>query len=193
VATPSPTDWISKEEAARILGINHRQLQHRASQGYIEKRFLPKRAHERQARVTYAKRDVEALLAGVPNHSEQLAPVAPESKKKIGKGLERAFDDYVKAGMPPITAEGAYAFPRMLEAHVAALARIAPPRVTKAWLTLEEAVDYSGQTASEIAHRVRDETVYATGRGPLTWRIQRESLDRWGRMDHLALDGAERS
>jgi hypothetical protein len=72
-----------------------------------------------------------------------------------------------------------------IAALTAILQQTAKPPVTKAWLTLDDASHYSGLPAPEIARLVRKQKVYAIGRGAVTWRIQRESLDRWGESDHL--------
>ena len=213
-AKPELSDWITKEQAAELLGLKERQVQKRAEQGYIEKRYLPRLPNERQARVMYARRDVDALAAGTPNHCQELPAATsgngPAGPQQLGEAspapkpdaaLQAAFAQYVAAGMPPLTAEGAFAFPRLPEAELASVNSqveawnamatyltklsnaLAPPQ-RKAFLTFEEAIAYSGLPAAEIDRLLREGLIYSFGRGPKTWRIQRASLDAYGQASH---------
>lgn len=201
------SEWITKQEAAKMLGVHLRQVEKRISQGYIEKRFLPRKMNERQARVEVSRRDVEALKAGTPNHTEQVAEPEP---KKIDAGMKKALAQYVGAGLPALTTEGSFAMPLIPEAqlkalcaqteaslslnkawsalaeHLAKLSAAFPPprRDWPAWLTLEDAAEYSGLPAPELKRLLNEGLVYSFGRGPKTWRVQRAALDAYGQAAH---------
>jgi hypothetical protein len=198
-AKAGQNEWVSKQDAAKTLGVNERQVEKRAQQGYLRKRFLPRQANEKTARVEYAREDVDALLCGKPNMWGEPVPEAvPEPvEKKIDNGLQTAFKQYARAGLPPITAEGAFAFPLIPEAHLASvnaqtdawrgmaahlakLTELTSPPIRKAWLTFEEAVEHSGLTGPYLANLLHTSQVDNYGRGPKTWRVRRASLDAYG-------------
>lgn len=167
----SKSEWITKEEAAKILGVNVRQVQKRAEQGYIEKRPLPRLPNERQARVVYARRDVEALAAGTPNQHAVMEPEAPANPPNA------------LAIVPKPQASGDLM--RQWVEATAALNRIAETRRSpRAWLTLDEAAEFSGLTkgwllaqASSVVPmlEIRDMGKHARGG---RWRFFRGDLER---------------
>jgi excisionase family DNA binding protein len=188
------SEWITKEEAAKILGVNVRQVQKRAEQGYIEKRLLARLPNERQARVVYARHDVDAIVAGTPNHCQQVEEEPKADGKKIDTGLQKAFAQYTRAGLPPMTAEGAFAFPLLPEAQLARViaetnklraetVRIqnAPRKEWPLLLTFDQGVEYLNAPAAMLEKLIRDGSIPALwGRGRGTWRISRASLDEYG-------------
>ncbi len=168
-AKPEQNEWVTREEAASILGVNERQVQKRAEQGYLERSFLPRRPNERQARVRYARRDLEAILAGTPN--QHGIPVAPSTEPEpfpgpTGDGSTDLARIRKHLGVPDVM-PNVWAWPP-------------PAREPRAWLTLEEAAEWSGLPAPIIAELLRTSQVDSIGRGPKTWRIRRASLDAWG-------------
>lgn len=157
MATPAPAEWLPKKEAAALLGVSTRQVERYAESGRIRMQ-LARLPGERTDRNVYALEDLEKLNADRAAPAPKLLPF-PEAMARTES--------------PAIAA------------LTAILQQTAQPRIERAWLTLDEAAAYSGLPASEIARLVRDKDVYAIGQGHVTWRIQRESLDEWGRMVHL--------
>lgn len=178
--------WITGDEAAGILKVKRRQIQKRAEQGFIEKKYLPKRPNERQGRVLYARADVDALLAGAPNHMEEAVAIAQFPEGPSGDGTKDLAR--IRAATPVRAAHRI--IEDMLGEH-AALARLVHPPpdawqryATKAFLTLDEAIEYFGLPRPEMERLLREGLVYSFGRGPKTWRIQRAALDAYGKAAH---------
>lgn len=78
---------------------------------------------------------------------------------------------------------------RALTAELKAMALrsgLAPAIDTREWLALDEASEYSGLPSQVLAGLLRSDKppVSFTGRGPKTWRIQRSSLDAYGKAAH---------
>lgn len=188
-------EWIPKVKAAQLLKVNERQIEKRAQEGWIRKRYQERKPTERSARVEYLLEDVKALVAGKPNRWGE--PVAMEPAPGTGialvpkdAGMQKAFEQFFKSG-PPITAEGLAAMQltpqaqlaalnaqtALCEAQIAALKIPTPRREWPAWLTFDEAVQYSGLTPAMLENVIRDGSVASLGRGRGTWRISRVTLD----------------
>jgi hypothetical protein len=170
-------EWLLKEDAAKFLGTNARSVERRARQGLVTSRYLPKQPNERQARVVYRRADLEAILNGIA-----MTPATdPVTKRPTTESTALAI------AQPPQTAVALAQvdFFGGLATHLAKLSAAFPaPRITKAWLTLEEAVEHSGLPAAELAQLLRAGIIHAIGRGPKTWRVQRASLDAYGEAPH---------
>ena len=163
MATPSTEQWVPKAKAAEMLGVSTREIERKAAAGRIrtQKVRLP---GDKNDKAVYAVGDITTVKDQREAAALQLT---------VGPGQAAP-----------------HALPSVVAALTAVLQQTAPPRVERAWLTLDEAATYSGLPASEIARLIRERQVYAMGRGHVTWRIQRESLDEWGRMVHLPLKRA---
>lgn len=168
--TNNKTDeWLPKDEAAALLGVQPRQLEKRAEQGYIRKETQPKRPHERAARVFYSRADIEAVLKGEPNVHATLVKQSNGTAEASGQELVKAL---VNGGDP-----GANAW-RALALNLAA--DIADPADQKPWLTIEEAAEYSGLPLRFLRARAEAGTVHAvnvgTGKAKF-WRFNRDGLN----------------
>jgi hypothetical protein len=174
-ATATSEEWVSKEEAAALMGVKPRQVEKRAQAGYIEKRYLDRRLNERSARVQYSRADIVAFLAGTPNHCEAVAQDAAKSVSREVSGSLAGNSGNALALIDQTLPLGFWStiFERRRE-----------PREPRAWLTLAEASEYSGLPVPFLSQLLRAELVYAIGRGPATWRIQRASLDGYGSEPH---------
>ncbi|HTB10963.1 MAG TPA: helix-turn-helix domain-containing protein [Bryobacteraceae bacterium] len=167
MASPTPQEWILKADAAEQLGISIRQVERYASAGRIRMKLV-RFSGDRSDRNVYSTEDIRKVLG--------------EREAGTMHLVERAH-------VPALTPDNPF-----FTTLAAVLKQNAPPpRMEKAWLTLEEAVAHSGLPASEIARLIREDEVHAIGRGVATWRIQRESLDEWGRMVHLVPKSVRRS
>src|SRR3954470_15971413 len=70
-------NWISKEEAGRLLHVRLRQVERRIEQGCIRKKVLPRKPTQKSAHVVVSRADVLALKAGKPNsYPVPLPPIA---------------------------------------------------------------------------------------------------------------------
>jgi hypothetical protein len=164
MATPatepeSKQDWILKADAAEALGISIRQVERYAAAGRIRMKLV-RFSGDRSDRNVYSTEDIQRVLGEREAGTMQLVQ---------------------RAGAPELTADNPFftTLTAVLKQHAPP-----PPRIEKAWLTLEEAVEYSGLPAPQIAMLVRGRYVYAIGRGRGTWRIQKRSLDQWGNANH---------
>jgi hypothetical protein len=185
-------NWLFKDEAAALLGVAVRQLEKRARRGFIETKRLPREFNETAARVVYSRTDILALKAGKPNiHAVEVsekndafietrepgttvlavrpttAAVFSQPGKVTTRGIERA-DPF--AGLAASLAALAAAFPKPAEPPAPEL----PP-----WLSLQQAVEYSGLPATFLVERARSGGIRAVNVGQGSrefWRFHREAL-----------------
>jgi hypothetical protein len=186
-------EWLAKPEAAKLLGVQIRALERRCSQGYVEKRIQPRKPTERAARVLYSRADILALKAGTPNvHAREVEKpeyspgevVGAAGKPPVSKRLDTAQS--VSTALIPPGLRGA---PASIVAFWEALykaATTAPP-APKPWLTLAEAVEYSGlprgfllaiaQGGGDFTRRAPPGLVLNVGtEKQARWRFNRELL-----------------
>lgn len=164
--------WLSKGEAAALLGVQTRQIERREAAGQLRKRMLPKEAGQTAARVVYSKADLLALKAGTPN--DYRAP---------GREVSQKSDNAASTAIAPaaLVTGGPW-----LEALGALLARVSPAPVVepRPWLTLDEAADYSGLPASWLLKSAQAGYVGAIDLGGRPrggrWRFRRGDLARIG-------------
>jgi hypothetical protein len=154
--------WLHKEAAAKMIGVSIRQIENLAALGRIRKHRLERQVNERSARVLYSLEDLDALKAGTPNSHGAPAPPAPKTEVTALAPAGAAFDF------------GA------LAAHLAALARAFPPPADpRPWLTLAEAVEYSGLPEVWLVAQARAGAAFAVnvGQGSKAhWRFNRAAL-----------------
>lgn len=179
---PKPADavgeWLAKPAAAKLLGASLRQLERRERQGYIEKRVTPRGPMERAARVLYSRADIIALKAGTPNSYARVAPVkepAPRAAKPTvvsnDTGAALAVVDHSTEIFAALLGKLATVFPTPTPSAE-------PPRP---WLTLDEAVEYSGLPRAFLLAEARAGSspfalnVGTTGRGA-RYRFNRDAL-----------------
>jgi hypothetical protein len=150
-----PSQWVPKLEAAKIINLSVRQVEHLAAKGELRKRTLPKALSERAARVAYYRPDLEDILSG--NRKNPAVPFAP-------------------AAAPPA---GVLALPAAL---IDALRerRELPAPAPRPWLTLTEAVEYSGLPASWLLAQARRGVPWALNVGQgikAHWRFNRNAFE----------------
>jgi hypothetical protein len=170
--TQTPAEWISKEEAAQMLGVSTRQIERLAARGLIKRRYTKPGKGNR-----YGKVEVEGGTVLEMTHERRAALRAPSD----------ASTDV--AVVPVARSQSRQIAPQTdffanLAVKLAGLSELAlkygPPQ-TKPWLTFEEAVEYSGLTPTMLETAIRDAEVTALGRGRGTWRISRRTLDEHGK------------
>ena len=174
-------DWLSKMDAARLLGVQIRQLEKREKQGYIRKQTLARRMNEKTAGVRYSREDIEALKRGEPNHNG--SGLVPEAK---APALAKTPDKNIEIRKAP-TPAAAIAHPAgdPFAGLAAQLARLAeafpPPAEAKPWLTLSEAAAFSGLPAAWLLGQARAGAVRAVNVGAgkrAFWRFNRADLQK---------------
>jgi hypothetical protein len=174
-------EWLPKAEAAALLDVAPRTLERHEAKGYIEKRNAPRGPLGRGNEVEYSVADILALKAGKPNVHAR--PVAEESSMAL------APVNGSPATVAPSTAlarrndkdAGPFAG---LAAQLAGLAAFAaqygPPAEGKPWLSLREAIDYSGLPKANLLKRARAGTLRAelvSGESAReVWKFNREAL-----------------
>jgi hypothetical protein len=169
----TPADWVFKNEAARLLEVTERAVERLARQGVIQRKYLPRRANERQARVVFLKADLQTYRA---------------------KGEGPARDPVTKQPNPnlPATANGGpnsqvaqTSYFNGLAEHLAKLSAAYPPpaKEWRLWLTFDEAIDYSGMTPRELRKQIRSGDIVADGTlGSDSLRVSRASLDEYAKV-----------
>lgn len=174
----SDHDWLPKEDAAALLGVQVRQLEKRSSQGFIKKRILPRALTERVAPVRYSRRDIEAFKRGQPNRTESAAdpkpngkPAPPAKTPAVALTVRENTPAAVPAASEPLA---------VLAAHLARLsAAYAPPPAAKPWLNVTEAAEFSGLPAAWLLAQARSGAIRAVnvGKGSKEfWRFNRDGL-----------------
>lgn len=173
MATPAPEAWITKEEAAEILGVSTRQVERLAERGLIRKRFIKPGGGRRYGCTQYEKAAVAAI-----EHDREFPAPSGDGTKDLARIREHV-------GLPPLspTIEEMSGLTTGL-ITLKELLQEGRPREPRAWLTLTEASEYSGLPVPFLSALLREGHIHAIGRGPATWRIQRASLDAYGSEAH---------
>lgn len=186
--TPKPAleEWIPKTAAAKLLGVSLRQIERREKDGFLEKRTLPRLATESTGRVVYSRADLLALKAGTPNtHARAVQDVVDPEASPLqpvvsngGAGGGGGSNGKALA----LVRNGSYAqrdYVAAFDAIVGSL-RAATPPAPKPWLTVDEAVEYSGLPRGYLLKRARegwDAAVdVSTGGAHQFWRFNRAAL-----------------
>jgi len=168
-------EWVGKQTAAKFLKVSFRQLERRAQAGYIAKKFLPRKPSEKAQAVVYKMEDLRALKDGTPNMSAVVmeAPRPPKPKKAAAEPEAAPQSLAVTRSAEADPFEG-------LAAKLVALSTFAAKYQPKPWLTLAEAVEYSGLPAAFLLSRAHSKPVgFAVNVGQGTkafWRFSREGL-----------------
>lgn len=182
-APKAAPEWLPKRDAAAFLGISNRQLERRAYDGYIAKRFLERKPTDRSQTVVYKVEDLRALKDGAPN----VTPVVRAAPKRKRRKREQSPLALVPAA--PASYDAAPApHADSLAALLAHLGAGQPPAPVKPWLTLKEAAEYSGLPASYLIALARKAVYRPDGRPDVainvgtdrraSWRFSREGLAR---------------
>lgn len=168
MSAPVAESWITKQEAAELLGVSIRQVERLAARGLIRKRYL-KPGEGRKYGCTQFQR---AAVVSIDREREQAL-------------VKTASDSATSVAVVPVGQSQATAWSALAE-HLAKLSAAypTPKREWPAWLTFEEAWEYSGLTAPYLEGFLRDGLIHCIGRGRKTWRIQRASLDAYGQAAH---------
>lgn len=177
--TPARAEWLTKQEAAKFLKVSIRQVERREAAGYLEKRVGERGPMDRAGAVLYSRADLEALKAGKPNiHAREVREEAANPKP-----IRDAENAVALRGQEPNSGQIARVTSSEVLKSLAELitaARSGPPLEPKPWMTLAEAVEYSGLPASWLLARARDGVKWAidVGQGGARqfWRFNREGL-----------------
>jgi hypothetical protein len=176
---------MSKREVVEYLGKSKRTVETYISSGRLETRYFlgpnGKTAIFERADVEKFKRAMEEPW--MPNIKPENLP-KPGTKAFLGAKLANIEDamtvitgqaDTSRARVPALSSGDPLAL------MTAALARIVPPPapVVKPWLTLSEAVDYSGLPARYLVQSAIEGSIRAVNVGTgdkAFWRFNREAL-----------------
>lgn len=151
--------WLPKDEAAKLLGVSVRQLEHRATRREIRKNVLPRQRNERTARVQYSVEDIKAILNHRPNHYPAPPTAISSARREPIAGLAAGYVAEILRSLPTPPPP-------------------APPPVLRPWLTLDEAVAYSGLPKGWLLRRAFEGAPFAVncGRKRASWRFNRDAL-----------------
>lgn len=168
---PALIRWVPKIEAAELVGLSVRQLERLAQRGYVQVETHA-RARGRGKMAVYNRRDLDAYNAGAPNiYAVPVAEKLPVSNEPA------AGTALVKATKPT-----APAAPDFLPAMAFMVDQLAAGRpVERPWLTLPEAVSYSGLPEAYLRRAARSGASFVLNVGSNVaprWRFSREGLGR---------------
>jgi hypothetical protein len=183
---PALEEWIPKSAAAKLLGVSLRQIERREKDGFLEKRTLPRLATESTGRVVYSRADLLALKAGTPNtharavqdivdpEASPLQPVVSNGGAGGGGGSNGKSTALALVRNTPASGPPAAFWQALYNAATAT------PPAPKPWLTVDEAVEYSGLPRGYLLKRARegwDAAVdVSTGGAHQFWRFNRAAL-----------------
>jgi DNA-binding transcriptional MerR regulator len=172
-AAKDTANWLTKKEAAQVLGVSLRQMERIAQLEKFEK------TKDAQGRALFREEVIEKLSA-----TRGAAQQEEFQKLQVERVIEKIDARKAQAaavnGVQIDSARALADYLAKLTEHLAALttaAREGP----KAFLTIEEASRYCGLPQPFIANLLRTDQVNHIGRGPVTWRISRASLDEYGK------------
>ena len=153
----SDRDWMTKTEAATLLGVSVRQLEKRETQGFIRKMTLPRAKHERTAPVRYSRADIEAFKAGDRSRGDETEaePLRTKNGHETANGAGKAVARVAPAG-------DALA---LLAAALARIAPAAPATMPGPFVGLGDAVELSGMPASWLLAQARAGVPWAVNIG----------------------------
>ena len=149
--------WKSKTEAAQILGCSLKTIERLATQKKIQKAM--RRIPGRKAKPVYHPGDIEAIRAGTaqlePFQGGEHEPAAALAPARRNSGFELLLQLLSNSG--PVTP-----------------AATAPRH--KLFLTLKEAVDYSGMSRGWLLNKIKAGELHAIKAGG--WKIRRSDLEK---------------
>ncbi len=167
------SEWVLKEEAARMLKLKPAAVELRARRGWLKRKYLERLPNEKQGRVVYLRADIEKLKRGeIPESSATVVdPVtkqrAPQAVAKTGAGATPT--EAWQSAFAQVVAKFGEQF----------MHSFGPPPYKQAWLTFDEALAHSGHTPMMLTKLILGNKVMSYGRGPKTWRVSRVSLDAY--------------
>jgi hypothetical protein len=149
-------EWQTKAEAAKRLGISERTLDRWITERKIERRY--RAIHGRRPIPVLNPDDVDTLAAQLAHAVPETAAIAIRQEERLSPTAQLA-----QLG------------------RLAALAGVAGDRHQRfaPWLTIDQAVEYSGLTEGQIRKLVKQRAIRAIAR-PL--RISRDNLDNFAAM-----------
>ena len=169
--TKTAADWLPKAEAAALLGVSYRQLERRAKAGYVQTQYAERGPTESAAAALYSRADIEALKAGKPNVHARVVPQA----ERAGLPQQPVLQKSDKAPPSPLMSQD-----YDLLAVLAAIAKAGAQPAPRPWLTLDEAVAYSGLPAGYLVAKAREGWAAAVdvagGGSRARWRFSRDGL-----------------
>jgi hypothetical protein len=176
MAAPTQTndEWITKEEAAKMLGVSTRQIERLAARGLIQRRYIKPGKGNRYgqtqvqgAAVLTMTKERQAAMRGDSGDGSTRVAVAPAARSQTALATNAQADFFTG-----------------LAAHLAKLSAAFPPPAKNPWLTLDEAAEFSGLTKAWLLEQaasvvpmlaIRDMGKHARGG---RWRFFRGDLER---------------
>lgn len=163
-------NWLEKEEAARLLGRDKRQIDRRARQGFIETK-REEQPWQRKARRYFSRADILAILDGKPNRY----PVTSSQRSTQGNGGND--------GQPGDGGRGAGGNGgNMPDGHPDS-SRLLNGIPKRPWLTLSEAAVFSGLPEEWLQGQAEAGTIHAVnvGKESAAWMFSRKGLKKVGK------------
>lgn len=167
--------FVTKEEAAKILKVQTRQVERLAQQGRIEKRYLPRKPNEKAARVVYSRADIEAVAnREEPELDDSERALVARQAELAKEEAARQLRERAEALMVSRNREMSDAIIRLADA-LASLRPLAPP---SPFLTLDAAAEYSGLPRKLLRRFISRGLLYAV-RHRKTFYVKRETLNNF--------------
>lgn len=164
------SNWLEKEEAAKLLGRDKRQIDRRAKQGFIETR-REEQPWQRKARRYFSRADILAILEGKPNRY----PVATSQRSTSGNG---GNDGQAGDSGRGTSGNGG----NMPDGHPDSV-KVLTAAPKRPWLTLSQAAEYSGLPEEWLQGQAEAGTIHAVNVGKETpaWMFSRKGLKKVGK------------
>jgi excisionase family DNA binding protein len=165
-ASSAPSAWLSQKEAAEALGVTDRTVRRLCADGKLGSRVQP--VLGRKPVVMVDQRDVDRILG------ERVRPLAVVS-------TERMPEPWPVRSLSELPDHGKALTP-LAQIVADAIRSLAAPASPKPWLTLDEAVEFSGLPRAYLVRAARNGAAFAKDVSAsdkrAAWRFSREGLAR---------------
>lgn len=176
LAPQTDVNWVTKREAARLLGVTERQIDRHRDAGRVRFERRPRQPHESQAPVFYRLDDLEAIQRGEPRYW----PVVEKTQPNGAARDAGAPQSETSSASSPAVLPKAAAPPEWLMRIFGAASPAPPPF----WLDLRAAAKYSGLTEgflrriAPVLEQRGDVIDVSPSPARHSWRFLRAALER---------------
>ena len=183
--SPSHAEWLSTAETAQILGKSERTVQKMAKDGLLQ--WKPAGIREQPRQRVYLADDVRRIASGAPSqtfaHGKSLAVAARSGNTDALLGLflanQKAEKDAERQREKDLLDDQRQRWEVELRRQDEARQRMDEEKqrtlkLERAWLTIEEAMAFSGLTKRQLINFAKSRTIVAMQEGG--WRFNRASL-----------------
>lgn len=177
VITTSRESWLTKQQAAQVLGVAEKTIDRMAKAGELHKEILKR---PRQAPiVVFHPGDVNRAKAAREAQQSPAPFVMSEKESGLSADVSGRPVSDVSRSMSEVSVPWSDSWIRDMSTRLSNLSKIFPAEPTNLWLTLQEAADYSGLPAAVLVDFINSGRLPALDIGRRRgghWRIRKVDL-----------------